>query len=418
MSRKLLLLIGALLALGMLLAGCAGEEGEMGPAGPQGPAGAEGPQGPAGPAGPQGESAALGAAYVGDQTCAGCHAEIYDVYIKSGHPWIMSEVVEGAAPDFPFTTLREVPEGYTWNDIAYVIGGYNWKALFVDQEGYIITDAPGASGNTEFLSQFNFANERLDQNAAWVPFHAGEDNVPMDCASCHTTGFSPRGNQDELPGLVGSWAQEGVRCEACHGPGGNHMTNPEGISMQVERDAELCGKCHVNEQVEVVNAADGFILTNEQYGELYQSKHMALDCTTCHDPHSGVVQLENADTATTRTTCENCHFRQVQYQNIDSHRRLGLACVTCHMPHITRTAWGVPELHSADTRTHLFGINPSQIGQFSEDGTTSLSEVGLDFACRQCHRPGFVIEKTDEELIEAATGYHDRPVSPTEEPAP
>jgi hypothetical protein len=416
MLRKLLLISGVLLALGMLLAGCAGKEGEMGPAGPQGSAGPEGPQGPVGPAGPQGDAAALGAEYVGDQTCAGCHPDYYDTYIKSGHPWIMSKVVEGAAPDFPFTSLSALPEGYTWEDIAYVIGGYNWKALFVDLEGYIITDAPGASGNADFLSQFNFANDRLDQSAAWVPYHAGEDNLPMDCGSCHTTGYSPRGNQDDLPGLVGTWAQEGVRCEACHGPGGNHMNKPQGISMQIERDAELCGKCHVNQQVEVVDAADGFININEQYGELYQSKHMALECTTCHDPHMGVNQLREAKTATWRTTCESCHFKQAENQKNALHQQMGLACETCHMPYITKTAWGVPELHSADTRTHLFAINPNQIGQFNEDGTTSLSEVGLDFACRQCHRAGFATEKTDEELIEAATGYHD--TQPAQEPTP
>lgn len=421
MFRKWLLIIGILLSLGVMLTACAGPEGRTGPAGPQGPAGPEGPQGPVGPAGPAGEAAPAGsmaAAYVGDQVCAGCHTEIYDVYIKSGHPWIMSEVSDGEAPDYPFTALSSVPDGYTWEDVSYVIGGYAFKALFMDQEGYIITDAPGASGNTAYLNQWNYANDRLDMSADWVSFHAGEENLVMDCGKCHTTGYSARGNQDELPGMVGTWEQAGVRCEACHGPGGNHMSDPQGISMQVDRDAELCGKCHVNEMVEVVDTADGFIESNEQYGELFQSKHLVMDCVVCHDPHSGVVQLEQADTATTRTTCENCHFREAQYQNVDTHRRLGMACVTCHMPYIAKTAWGVADKYSADTRTHLFAINPNQIGQFTEDGSASMSEIGLDFACRQCHGGGAVFTMTDEELIQAATGYHEQPGAVVEEPAP
>ena len=356
------------------------------------------------------------AAYVGDQACAGCHSEIYDVYIKSGHPWIMSEVVDGAAPDFPFTAISRVPEGYQWEDISYVIGGYAYKALYVNQQGYIITDAPGSSGNAEYLNQWNFANDRLDKNADWVSFHAGEENLVMDCGACHTTGYSPRGSQGELPGFVGTWQQEGVRCEACHGPGGNHIANPQGIAMQVERDAELCGKCHVNEKVEIVDAAEGFIASNEQYGEMFQSKHIVMDCVICHDPHSGVVQLEMADSSTTRTTCENCHFRQAQYQNNDTHQRLGLACVTCHMPYVTKSAWGVAEKFSADTRTHLFAINPTQIGQFTEDGSAALSEIGLEYACRQCHGSGLASAKTDEELIQASIGYHDWPEAVTEEP--
>lgn len=422
MARKWLYIIGTLLGIGLVITACAGPEGEVGPAGPQGLAGPEGPQGPAGVPGPAGKDApqgAMAATYVGDQVCAGCHSEIYDVYIKSGHPWIMNKIVEGAAPDYPYTEVQEVPSGYTWNDISYTIGGFNWRALFVDQEGYIITDAPGVSGNTEYGNQWNFENERLDLDAAWVGFHPGEDNLIMDCGVCHTTGYSSGGNQDGLPGFVGTWKQEGVRCEACHGPGGNHMSNPQGIAMEIERDGELCGKCHVNESVEIVDVTDGFIESNEQYGELFQSKHLVMDCVICHDPHSGVAQLEANDQQTTRTQCENCHYRQAQYQNNEIHTSLKLACTTCHMPYITKTAWGVPEKFSADTRTHLFAINPTQIGQFTEDGTASLSEVGLDFACRQCHGAGLGMPKTDEELLEGARGYHDWPeIVIEEQPTP
>jgi len=45
---------------------------------------------------------------------------------------------------------------------------------------------------------------------------------------------------------------------------------------------------------------------HEQYEELFQSKHIVLDCVVCHDPHAGVVQIRKADAQTTRTRCENC----------------------------------------------------------------------------------------------------------------
>ena len=77
--------------------------------------------------------------YVGRQTCSECHAEINEVFMKSGHPWKLNKVVDGQPPSYPFTEVPEVPEGYTWDDITYVIGGYNWKARFIGTDGYIIT---------------------------------------------------------------------------------------------------------------------------------------------------------------------------------------------------------------------------------------------------------------------------------------
>jgi hypothetical protein len=55
-------------------------------------------------------------------------------------------------------------------------------------------------------------------------------------------------------------------------------------------------------------------------------------------------------------------------------------------------------------------IDPTQVGQFSEDGKTALSQISLDFACRGCHvEGGKASPKTDEQLIDKATGYHNPP---------
>ncbi len=135
MYRKSILLLGLLLLAALTLASCAGQEGATGPAGPPGPAGPEGPQGPPGVPG----EGVVGAEYVGSATCAGCHEETYNKFILSGHPYKLNKVVDGQPPEYPYSEVLEVPTGYTWDDISYVIGGYNWKARFIDQEGYIIT---------------------------------------------------------------------------------------------------------------------------------------------------------------------------------------------------------------------------------------------------------------------------------------
>ncbi len=418
MKHKILFVFAAaLVIIAVVLAGCTGPQGPEGPAGPpgpQGPAGPPGPEGPAGPPGPQGPPGEpgvtlVGAEYVGMETCAECHQDIYDVFILSGHPWKLNPVVDGQPPDYPFTEVPDPPEGYTWDDILYVIGGYNWKARFIDKQGYIITNPPGETGVTDYVNQYNFANPVVGNEAGWVGYHAGQEQKPYDCGSCHTTGYSPEGNQDGLPGLIGTWAEPGIRCEECHGPGSLHAENPQGVAMKVDRDAESCGSCHFRGVPEEVDAKGGFIKHHEQYEELFQSKHIALDCVDCHDPHAGVVQLRQANVQTTRTTCENCHFQEAKYQNNEKHAEF-VQCIDCHMPRIVKSAVGNAEKFTGDIRTHLTAIDPFQVSQFNEDGSLSLSQISLDFACRSCHVEGGIAPvMTDDALIEAAVGYHERP---------
>ncbi|MBI3361509.1 MAG: hypothetical protein HY023_10405 [Chloroflexi bacterium] len=400
--------LGAALAL-LILAACAGQPGAQGPAGPAGPAGPQGPQGPPGEAGAPGAAAPVGAEYVGSTTCGGCHQGIYEAFMKSGHPFKLSKVVDGKPPTYPFTEVSALPEGYTWNDISYVIGGYNWKYRLVDKNGYIITDKPGAVvSDTNYLNQYNFANPIVGKEAGWVKYHSGEKELKYDCGTCHTTGYSPEGHQDDMPGIVGTWAEPGIQCEACHGAGSNHAANPRGVRLVVDRDPELCGACHRRGDVTAVDAKGGFIDHHEQYEELYQSKHIALDCVTCHDPHQLVVQLRQADQPTTRTQCQNCHYKEAKHQK--SAAMAGVECIACHMPRIAKSAWGDAEKFTGDIRVHLFAIDPTLVSQFSEDGKFSSSQISLDFACKSCHvKGGKATEKTNDQLIETATGYHQQP---------
>lgn len=400
-----------------LLAACAGEPG---PEGSQGPAGAQGPPGPAGAQGAQGVPGPAGLdglsytppAFIGSEACAECHQEIYDVFVQSGHPYKLNPVVDGEPPQYPFSEVNNPPEGYTWDDISYVIGGYNWKARFIDQDGYIIT---GADENA--TTQYNLENEELDLGDDWVGYHAGEANLPYDCGTCHTTGYSPVGNQDGLPGLVGTWAFGGIQCEECHGAGSQHAENPIVVNAKIDRDAESCGACHSRGAIEEVDASNGFIQHHEQYEELFQSKHIALDCVVCHDPHTGVVQLREAELPTVKTNCENCHFVEAQYEA--GHNDIGgVDCIDCHMPRITKSAVGDPEMFMGDLRTHIMAIDPNQVEQFNEDGTVALSQISLNFACRSCHNPdGRAPEVSDEALISLAVGYHTPPPAVEEVPA-
>jgi len=422
--KKMFVIAAALLLACFFLAACAGPQGIQGQPGPAGPAGPEGPQGPEGKAGPQGEAGPSGAGYVGDQVCGGCHKDIYDGYKKSGHPWILNPITGGNPPAYPFagqTGSFDPPQGYTWNDLPYVIGGYNWKALFIDKDGYIVTDAPGKSGDSSYLNQWNFASKLLDKKAGWASYHAGEDKLKYDCGACHTTGYSPQGNQDKLPGLVGVWAQPGVQCEACHGPGSLHIKNPQGILMKVDRSSELCARCHSRTGGAKVLTENGLIAYGTEYDQIFQGKHLVIDCVQCHNPHTGVVQLreaqkKDAKVMTSRTQCENCHFKEAQNQKNQTHVAMQLPCIECHMPHMSANAVGAPTKFTGDLRSHLMAIDPTKLNTFNADGTLATGQIGLDFACKQCHGSGRATAKTDEELINMAMGYH-TPLPATATPA-
>ena len=409
MHRKQGFLVMLLMtAVVVLMGACAGE---IGPEGPQGPAGAQGPPGPAGTQGAQGLPGPAGLdglsytppAFIGSEACAECHQDIYDAFSLSGHPYILNAVANGEAPEYPFSEVRNPPDGYTWDDISYVIGGYNWKAQFIDQNGNLIT---GADENA--TTQFNLPNDILDVSGEWAAYHAGEE-PSYDCGTCHTTGYSPIGNQGGLDGIAGSWAFSGVQCEKCHNAGSEHAENPIVIRPDIDRDAEACTACHARGTLDEISAADGFIQHHDQYGDLYQSKHLVLDCVTCHDPHTGVVQLREADLPTVRTNCEDCHFAEAQYEA--GHNEIGgVDCIDCHMPRLIENAASDVAMFTGDMRSHVMLINPTQIAQFSEDGTV-LPQISLDFACRSCHNAnGRGVEVSDEQLISLAVGYHTPPV--------
>jgi hypothetical protein len=200
-----------------------------------------------------------------------------------------------------------------------------------------------------------------------------------------------------------------VQCEECHGPGSLHIQNPGVVALRIDRDAEACESCHQPEaKLEVV---DGLISHQDTYGHLPSGKHEVIDCVVCHNPHSGVVQHQQANVPTTQKACKDCHYQQAAYQKNPSHTSLGLACVQCHMPNLIVGAWGDPAKFSGDLPTHRMAIDPTQISQIDEAGDL-ISQITLDTACRHCHGAGLGSEKTDEELLQAAANYHTPPATP------
>ena len=388
-----------LATLALAVAACSSRPGPQGPQGQPGPQGPPGPTGSAGAAGPRGPAGQDGVSFtppefVGSAACGECHEGQYETFLATGHANALTPVIDGQAPDLPSAARRSPPEGLTWNDIAYVVGGYNWKALFVNNDGHLVTGE---------AAQFNLDNNQLEAGNEYVAYHAGEEKA-FDCATCHATGYSRQGNQDDRPGMVGTFAQPGVQCEACHGPGSLHVNDPYAFKPNVATDSRKCRDCHTSGDVV---AAEGFIQhTTHEYGDLFPGKHALIDCVDCHDPHVGVVAPDEAHVPVLRATCEGCHFQQARVEKV--HTRIRVTCDSCHMPQLIQNAIGAPGSFMADMKTHQVVIDATQIGQFAGDGTV-LPQIGLDYACRQCHNSelGIGPALADEVLLDAAQGYHE-----------
>jgi hypothetical protein len=313
--------------------------------------------------------------YVGSETCSLCHDYYYDDFVQSGHPYKLNKVVDGQAPTYPFSTVPSTPAGYSWSDISYVIGGYGWKARFIGLDGFIIT----AGG----MNQYNLATQ------TWSDYHKDEVK-PYDCGACHTTGYSPVGHQDGLEGLIGTWAEPGVGCEACHGPGLDHIRSPTTVSMTVDTESESCGACHNRGGVNsTIPASGGFIRHHEQYNEMQNSAHNQLNCVTCHDPHRATRLRDQADNSGLRTECESCHTdarTSIEANSLASFKK-DFTCESCHMPPMTKSAVALGEF-KGDVATHLWRINPSRRAEpFTEDGKAASGFLTTEFSCLRsgCH---------------------------------
>lgn len=119
------------------------------------------------------------------------------------------------------------------------------------------------------------------------------------CLECHTTGFDP---------ASGKYAEEGVTCEACHGP--YQEGHPEKM-MLISPDSVLCARCHKT-------------TTDEWKASSHGQKGIA--CQACHDPHSQKPKAANVT-----ELCGNCHKDTGSSFTHGTHSNAGLQCSDCHM---------------------------------------------------------------------------------------
>ena len=133
-----------------------------------------------------------------------------------------------------------------------------------------------------------------------------EQGSQDSCLGSHTTGFNPD---------TGKYAEEGVTCEACHGP--FQPTHPE-APMPITPNADLCGNCHSS-------------TTDEWRASVHGQQ--GIQCQACHNPHT---QTPKANSVT--ELCTTCHQERGNSFTHSTHANAGLECSNCHMYTSPRTS--------------------------------------------------------------------------------
>ena len=326
--------------------------------------------------------------FAGSKSCKTCHLKIYESYQQTGHPHKLHKVTD-ESPAFPADTSAGIPNppaGHQWKDISYIIGGYGWKARFMNEQGYILTGEE---------RQYNLANPLLDIDAHWVAYGGKKSSQkPYTCGGCHATGWVSTGingsHQDGLPGIYGTWTEAGVTCEACHGPSAAHVKAPSKVKPSTE---ENCGSCHSRGEVTAIDASSGLIKHHEQYEDLLASPHKALACGSCHKPHQS-SRYQLGGYKGDDNTCKTCH----QGIQIKLKEKQNQSCNSCHMPFAVTSAvsTSIPykggSVAKGDLRTHIHRISMvSTWKMFTDDGkfvrvdSDNKAYLTLDYACLSCH---------------------------------
>jgi len=273
------------------------------------------------------------ATYVGSEKCAGCHTAVAEKYGKTLHTKMVQDVKADSSVivgDFskegnPF----EVAADYNKEDIVYTIGS-RWKQRYVIMEGENLRILPA---------------EWIVKDQKWQPYNDKDWNQ-RDwgelCIACHTTGYDAETKK---------WTENGIGCEACHGPGSKHAEKPSReniinpVNLTAQQQVETCGQCHVRgaepkagepgredalgylpggnytdfmaaleptpEELAKEKSAfhkDGASKKHhQQYNDFVQSKHYqnGVSCITCHTAHSAEIVGQLREPA--EQLCFSCH---------------------------------------------------------------------------------------------------------------
>jgi predicted CXXCH cytochrome family protein len=391
------------------------------------------------------------AKYVGAATCKSCHEAAYEAWKGSHHAVAMqpanAQTVLGNFADAKFSYAgitstffkrdgkffvnTDGPDGKLGDfEINYTFGVTPLQQYLIEMPGFrfqalsIAWDSRSKEqGGQRWFHLYPKERITYQDELHWT---RPAQNWNFMCADCHSTEL--RKNYDVATSRFNTqWSEINVGCEACHGPGSQHLKWAEskkagnaaeekikGLTVSLderrgvawnhdaatgnaaraparatEREIEVCAQCHARRGQIAEGYAPGkpfldyyrpALLTSPLYhadgqqrdevyiwGSFLQSKMYAsgVTCSDCHEPHSGKLRAEG------NTLCATCH-KVDKYDAVTHHRHklgsAGATCIGCHMP--TTTYMVVDPRHDHSLRVPRPDLSV---------------QLGTPNACNGCH---------------------------------
>ncbi|WP_185958356.1 tetratricopeptide repeat protein [Fodinibius sediminis] len=329
--------------------------------------------------------------FVGDKRCASCHSEQVADWKGSHHDYAMKKATdESVRARFDDTTFEHHGTAYRFfkKDSLFMVeapgpGGeriqyqvthtFGWEPL----QQYLIDFGKGKlqalniAWDTQKEQWFAMNPEEDIQHGDWLHWTGGAMNWNTMCADCHSTNLQ-QNYIAEADSFHTTWSSINVSCEACHGPGKQHVDFVESEAVEdatierIRRDLELtrntpqtqqinqCAQCHaLREDLTDDYRHSGDFLDHYSptlphpdsyfpdgqikeevyvYGSFLQSKMFEekVKCNDCHDPHS----LKLKANVTDNSLCMQCH--EPRYNTVEHHKHQvnteASQCINCHMP--------------------------------------------------------------------------------------
>jgi len=272
-------------------------------------------------------SATFAQDYKGSKVCMMCHKATHPAIVegfqKIAHP---KAIQEAATPGAIVATL-DASAPIKQDQIKYVLGVGRRSQAYI-----------GADMKT-LPAEWSVTDKK------WVT--TSVQDAKTQCIGCHTTGYDA---------AKGTWAELGVTCEDCHGPGSAHLADKTKIvnpkKLTPDKEAMVCGQCHSKGTdttkayafpttykpggdlaAAFIDAQPTTMGRNQQYSDWKNSKHAAnnVTCVKCHEPHGANTTNACQLVKPIVELCTGCHTNK----DMKTHAPGAAAdatCATCHMP--------------------------------------------------------------------------------------
>ena len=210
---------------------------------------------------------------------------------------------------------------------------------------------------------------------AWVTLNMSPLKVEA-CEKCHVTGHGDVAHGGFDPTNDSPVSRRGIQCEACHGPGSDHVTTEDPADIQMSYSAAVCGAiCHQEEH-------------HPYFEEWNQSGHSM-----------SLMSLKGA-TGAAEDSCLECHSADYVLADISSKPTIqsaeyAVTCALCHDPHNAanpnQLRWPKDELcdrcHNPDAAIPGDPIfHPQSSMRDGRSGAPILGEAFMpDVECADCH---------------------------------